>query len=139
MLFVQTIAQTIKFVGFTVEHAKTGCMPNASTTTCALTMEYSWKCRIGGRSIINIESYTTDADKKKVGDCAVAMRNDCELVEIPSQQAVIVEPHASAKLAIEQQSDVLGKWYYPAKQTSENGHRLVDLLYADEQSSASGR
>ncbi|KAK6735539.1 hypothetical protein RB195_018634 [Necator americanus] len=42
MLFVQTIAQTIKFVGFTVEHAKTGCMPNASTTTCALTMEYSW-------------------------------------------------------------------------------------------------
>ncbi|KAK6764281.1 hypothetical protein RB195_024557 [Necator americanus] len=39
--------------------------------------------------------------------------------KIPSQQVVIV--------GLEQQSDVLGKWYYPEKRTSDNGDRLVNL------------
>ncbi|KAK6741355.1 hypothetical protein RB195_009290 [Necator americanus] len=30
-------------------------------------------------------------------------------------------------MGIEQQSDVLGKWYYAAERTSDNGDRLVDL------------
>ncbi|KAK6742019.1 hypothetical protein RB195_009720 [Necator americanus] len=30
-------------------------------------------------------------------------------------------------MGLEQQSDVLGKWYYPAERTSDNGDRLVDL------------
>ncbi|KAK6757561.1 hypothetical protein RB195_015398 [Necator americanus] len=30
-------------------------------------------------------------------------------------------------MGLEQQSDVLGKWYYAAKRTSDNGDRLVDL------------
>ncbi|KAK6757794.1 hypothetical protein RB195_015550 [Necator americanus] len=30
-------------------------------------------------------------------------------------------------MGLEQQSDVLEKWYYPAERTSDNGDRLVDL------------
>ncbi|KAK6729484.1 hypothetical protein RB195_006496 [Necator americanus] len=30
-------------------------------------------------------------------------------------------------MGLEQQSDVLRKWYYPAKRTLDNGDRLVDL------------
>ncbi|KAK6740646.1 hypothetical protein RB195_008857 [Necator americanus] len=41
--------------------------------------------------------------------------------KIPSQQVVIVGVDANAKMGLEQQSDVLGKWYYPAECTSDNG------------------
>ncbi|KAK6748399.1 hypothetical protein RB195_001179 [Necator americanus] len=47
--------------------------------------------------------------------------------KIPSQQVVIVGIDANAKMGLEQQSDVLGKWYYAAECTSDNGDRLVDL------------
>ncbi|KAK6735871.1 hypothetical protein RB195_018869 [Necator americanus] len=47
--------------------------------------------------------------------------------KIPSQQVVVVGIDANAKMGLEQQSDVLGKWYYAAERTSENGDRLVDL------------
>ncbi|KAK6734970.1 hypothetical protein RB195_018272 [Necator americanus] len=47
--------------------------------------------------------------------------------KIPSQQVVIVGIDANAKMGLEQQSDVLGKWYYAAERTSDNGDRLVDL------------
>ncbi|KAK6762344.1 hypothetical protein RB195_023165 [Necator americanus] len=47
--------------------------------------------------------------------------------KIPSQQVVIVGIHANAKMALEQQSDVLGKWYYPVEHTWDNVDRLVDL------------
>ncbi|KAK6740816.1 hypothetical protein RB195_008967 [Necator americanus] len=47
--------------------------------------------------------------------------------KIPSEQVVIVEIDANAKMGLEQQSVVLGKWYYAAKRTSDNGDRLVDL------------
>ncbi|KAK6741454.1 hypothetical protein RB195_009361 [Necator americanus] len=47
--------------------------------------------------------------------------------KIPSQQMVIVGIDSNAKMGLEQQSDVLGKWYYAAERTSDNGDRLVDL------------
>ncbi|KAK6757198.1 hypothetical protein RB195_015179 [Necator americanus] len=47
--------------------------------------------------------------------------------KIPSQQVVIVGIDANTKMGLEQQSDVLGKWYYAAERTSKNGDRLVDL------------
>ncbi|KAK6763781.1 hypothetical protein RB195_024203 [Necator americanus] len=47
--------------------------------------------------------------------------------KIPSQQVVIVGIDANAKMGLEQQSDVLGKWYYAADRTSDNGDRLDDL------------
>ncbi|KAK6764050.1 hypothetical protein RB195_024397 [Necator americanus] len=47
--------------------------------------------------------------------------------KIPSQQVVTVGINANAKMGLEQQSDVLGKWYYAAERTSDNGDRLVDL------------
>ncbi|KAK6765268.1 hypothetical protein RB195_025268 [Necator americanus] len=47
--------------------------------------------------------------------------------KIPSQQVVIVGIDANAKMGLEQQSDVLGKWYYAAERTSDNGDRVVDL------------
>ncbi|KAK6763411.1 hypothetical protein RB195_023927 [Necator americanus] len=47
--------------------------------------------------------------------------------KIPSQQVVIVGIDANAKMGLEQQSDVLGKWYYAAERTSDDGDRLVDL------------
>ncbi|KAK6750303.1 hypothetical protein RB195_002339 [Necator americanus] len=40
---------------------------------------------------------------------------------------IIVGIDANTKMKLEQQSDVLGKWYYPAERTSDNGDRLVDL------------
>ncbi|KAK6760649.1 hypothetical protein RB195_021925 [Necator americanus] len=47
--------------------------------------------------------------------------------KIPSQQVVIVGIDANTKMGLEQQSDVLRKWYYPAERTSDNGDRLDDL------------
>ncbi|KAK6735112.1 hypothetical protein RB195_018354 [Necator americanus] len=47
--------------------------------------------------------------------------------KIPSHQVIIVGNDANAKMELEQQSDVLGKWYYAAERTSDNGDRLVDL------------
>ncbi|KAK6748093.1 hypothetical protein RB195_000989 [Necator americanus] len=47
--------------------------------------------------------------------------------KVPNQQLVIVRIDADEKMRIEQQSDVLGKWYYPVGRTSDNGDRLVDL------------
>ncbi|KAK6754741.1 hypothetical protein RB195_013620 [Necator americanus] len=47
--------------------------------------------------------------------------------KIPSQRVVIVGIDANARMGLELQSDVLGKWYYAAERTSDNGDRLVDL------------
>ncbi|KAK6738478.1 hypothetical protein RB195_020527 [Necator americanus] len=47
--------------------------------------------------------------------------------KIRGQQVVIVGIDANAKMGLEQQSDVLGKWYYAAERTSDNSDRLVDL------------
>ncbi|KAK6761081.1 hypothetical protein RB195_022229 [Necator americanus] len=47
--------------------------------------------------------------------------------KIPSQQVVIVEIDANAKMGLEQQSDLLGKWHYPAKRTSDNGTESIHL------------
>ncbi|KAK6728716.1 hypothetical protein RB195_006014 [Necator americanus] len=47
--------------------------------------------------------------------------------KIRSQQVVIVGIDANVKMGLEQQSDVLGKWYYPAKRMSDSGDCLVDL------------
>ncbi|KAK6763972.1 hypothetical protein RB195_024344 [Necator americanus] len=44
-----------------------------------------------------------------------------------TMRVVIVGIDAYAKMGLAQQSDVLGKWYYPAESTSDNGDRLVDL------------
>ncbi|KAK6727328.1 hypothetical protein RB195_005179 [Necator americanus] len=61
------------------------------------------------RPVISFENYTiycSDADENQV---------------------VIVGIDANAKMGLEQQSYVLGKWYYAAERTSDNGDRLVDL------------
>ncbi|KAK6744345.1 hypothetical protein RB195_011194 [Necator americanus] len=48
--------------------------------------------------------------------------------KIPSQQVLMVgTSEANAKMGLEQQSYVLGRWYYPAERTSDNGNYLVDL------------
>ncbi|KAK6764064.1 hypothetical protein RB195_024406 [Necator americanus] len=47
--------------------------------------------------------------------------------KIPSQQVVIVGIDTNTKMGLEQQSDVIGKWYYPAERTSDSGDCLVDL------------
>ncbi|KAK6755729.1 hypothetical protein RB195_014240 [Necator americanus] len=47
--------------------------------------------------------------------------------KISSQRAVIVGIDSNTKMGLEQQSDVLGKWFYPIQQTSDNGNRLIDL------------
>ncbi|KAK6740909.1 hypothetical protein RB195_009016 [Necator americanus] len=61
------------------------------------------------RPVVSIENYTIycgDADENKM---------------------VIVGIDANAKMGLEQQSDVLGIWYYAAERTSDNGDRVVDL------------
>ncbi|KAK6731212.1 hypothetical protein RB195_007586 [Necator americanus] len=47
--------------------------------------------------------------------------------KIPCQQAVIVGIDANANIRLEQQSDVLRKYFYPMEQASNNGIRLIDL------------
>ncbi|KAK6761071.1 hypothetical protein RB195_022222 [Necator americanus] len=47
--------------------------------------------------------------------------------KIRSQQVVVVEIDANTKMGLEQQSDLLGKWHYPAECTSNNGDCVVDL------------
>ncbi|KAK6727443.1 hypothetical protein RB195_005249 [Necator americanus] len=47
--------------------------------------------------------------------------------KIKSQQAVIVGIDANAKMGPEKYYDVLGKWFYPLVQTSDNGNHLIDL------------
>ncbi|KAK6734732.1 hypothetical protein RB195_018119 [Necator americanus] len=42
----------------------------------------------------------------------------------------------NAKMGLEQQSNVLGKWYYLAERTSDNGHRLWSTC-ANRRSSSS--
>ncbi|KAK6760839.1 hypothetical protein RB195_022053 [Necator americanus] len=46
-------------------------------------------------------------------------------VTVISQQVVIIE--IDAKMGLEQKSDLVGKWYYPAECTSDNDDLLVDL------------
>ncbi|KAK6732016.1 hypothetical protein RB195_016414 [Necator americanus] len=95
------------------------------------------------RPVISIENYTIycgDADENKI----VSARAPIETAEdnskdafydelialmskLKSQQVVIVGVDTNAKMGLEQQSDRLGKWYYPARRTSNNGGRLVDL------------
>ncbi|KAK6729031.1 hypothetical protein RB195_006218 [Necator americanus] len=99
-------------------------------------------------SIENYTIYCGDADENKVGGCAIAVRNDYNnlaqrrldasletaennskdafydelnalIPKIPSQQVVIVGIDTNAKMGLEQQSDVLGKWY-TAELTSHN-------------------
>ncbi|KAK6727855.1 hypothetical protein RB195_005494 [Necator americanus] len=76
--------------------------------------------RMRDRPVISIENYTIycgDADENKV---EAAEDNSKEafydevnalMSKIPSQQVVIVGIDANAKMGLEQQSDVLGKWY----------------------------
>ncbi|KAK6752199.1 hypothetical protein RB195_003552 [Necator americanus] len=47
--------------------------------------------------------------------------------KITSLQVVIVGIDANARKGLKQQSDVLGKWYYAAECTSDNGDRLFKL------------
>ncbi|KAK6733277.1 hypothetical protein RB195_017182 [Necator americanus] len=106
-------------------------------------------------SIENYTTYCVDADENKIGGCAIAGRRGRKLLivsahaptetaedtskdafydelnalmsKMSSQQVVIVGIDANAKMGLEQQSDVLEKWYYPAERTSDNGDRLVDF------------
>ncbi|KAK6728908.1 hypothetical protein RB195_006149 [Necator americanus] len=47
--------------------------------------------------------------------------------KIPSQQVVFVAFDANAKMGLEEQSDVPGRWCHPAECTLDNGDRLVNL------------
>ncbi|KAK6764822.1 hypothetical protein RB195_024952 [Necator americanus] len=47
--------------------------------------------------------------------------------KIPYQQVIIVGIDANAKMEFEQESYVLGKWFYPAELTSDNGNHLAYL------------
>ncbi|KAK6764462.1 hypothetical protein RB195_024689 [Necator americanus] len=50
------------------------------------------------------------------------------MFKMQSQQMVTVGIDANAKMGLEQQSDVLGKWYYPAgRRSAQDGDCLIDL------------
>ncbi|KAK6763934.1 hypothetical protein RB195_024319 [Necator americanus] len=104
------------------------------------------KAKVGNKE--NYTIYSGDADESKEGGCAIAVRNDynklveefgsmsprCTILRLRDRrgrkfwiQVVIVGIDANAKMELEQQSDVLGKWHYPVECTSDNGVRLVDL------------
>ncbi|KAK6764879.1 hypothetical protein RB195_024991 [Necator americanus] len=55
------------------------------------------------------------------------MKLNALMSRITRQQMVIVGIDANAKIGLEQQSDVLRKWFYPTEQISDNRDRLVDL------------
>ncbi|KAK6755937.1 hypothetical protein RB195_014369 [Necator americanus] len=106
-------------------------------------------------AVISIENYTIycgDADGNKVGGCVKNDYNNLIVIahaptetaednkkdafydelnalmsKIPTQKVFLVGFNANAKMGLEQQFDVIGKWYYPAERTSDNGDHLVEL------------
>ncbi|KAK6764068.1 hypothetical protein RB195_024409 [Necator americanus] len=58
-----------------------------------------------------------------------ALYNELNMLisKTPRQQAVIAGIDANAKMGLEQQSDGLGRCFYPMEQTSYNENRLIDL------------
>ncbi|KAK6763933.1 hypothetical protein RB195_024319 [Necator americanus] len=80
-----------------------------------------------GRKFWIVSAHTptkTAVDNRKNAFCDELNAFKCK---IQIQQVVIVGIDANAKMELEQQSDVLGKWHYPVECTSDNGVRLVDL------------
>ncbi|KAK6762960.1 hypothetical protein RB195_023607 [Necator americanus] len=57
--------------------------------------------------------------------------------KMPSQQVVIVGIDANAKMELEQQSDVLGKLYYPPERTSDKCDGVFDLCELHRRASSS--
>ncbi|KAK6763511.1 hypothetical protein RB195_024001 [Necator americanus] len=95
--------------------------------------------RMRDRPAISMENYTIycgDADENKIvsahAPTETAEDNNKDafydelnalISKITGQQLVIVRIHANVKMRLEQQSEVLGKWYHPMERTSGNGNR----------------
>ncbi|KAK6763320.1 hypothetical protein RB195_023868 [Necator americanus] len=80
-----------------------------------------------GRKLWIVSAHTPTETTEDNSKDAFYDEHNALMSKIPSQQMVIVGINANAKMGLEQQSDVLGKWYYAAERTSDNGDRLVDL------------
>ncbi|KAK6760750.1 hypothetical protein RB195_021991 [Necator americanus] len=81
------------------------------------------------RPVISIRNYTIycgDADENK--DAFYDELNTL-MSKIPSQQVVNIGIDANAKMGLEQQSDMLGKWYYPAEHASDNEESSTPLAH----------
>ncbi|KAK6736618.1 hypothetical protein RB195_019361 [Necator americanus] len=142
---MESLAATIRF-------ATLNCRTLSSELQAALSRLLRYLCvlfaalqetRMRDRPVISIENYTIycgDADENKIvsahapTETAEDNSKDAFYDELnalmskkPNQQVVIVGIDANAKMGLEQQSDVLGKWYYAAERTSDNRDRLVDL------------
>ncbi|KAK6744165.1 hypothetical protein RB195_011088 [Necator americanus] len=81
----------------------------------------------GGRKLWIVSAHAPTETAEDNSEDAFYDELTALMSKIPSQQVVIVGIDANAKMELEQQSDVLGKWYYAAERTSDNGDRLVDL------------
>ncbi|KAK6729565.1 hypothetical protein RB195_006546 [Necator americanus] len=77
-----------------------------------------------GRKLWTISAHAPTETAENNSKDAFYDEHNALMSKIPSQQVVIVGVDANAKMGFEQQSDVLGKWNYPAE---DNGDLLVDL------------
>ncbi|KAK6729023.1 hypothetical protein RB195_006214 [Necator americanus] len=88
--------------------------------------------RMRDRPIISIENYTIccgDADEKKCAFVRLDHRGrKLWIVSAQTPMETAEDNNANAKMGLEQQTDVLGKWYYPAERTSENEHYPGPLI-----------
>ncbi|KAK6755602.1 hypothetical protein RB195_014149 [Necator americanus] len=69
---------------------------------------------------------TTRTSKENLND-NLYDENFALMSKILSQYVVIVGIDANANMGLEQQSEMLGKWYYPVKHTSDSDYHLADL------------
>ncbi|KAK6734687.1 hypothetical protein RB195_018088 [Necator americanus] len=95
---------------------------------CAIAVRNDYKNLVeefGSTSIVSAHAPTETAEDNSKD--AFYDELNALMSKIPSQQVVIVGIDANAKMGLEQQSDVLGKWCYAAERTSDNGDRLGDL------------
>ncbi|KAK6755547.1 hypothetical protein RB195_014115 [Necator americanus] len=141
---MESLATTIRFVTLNCRTLSSELQQAALSTLLryfCVPFAALQETRMRDRPVISIENYTIycgDADENKCSrtyDPAEDNSKDAFYDElnalmskIPSQQVVIVGIDANAKMGLEQQYDVLGKWYYAAERTSDNGDRLRNRL-----------
>ncbi|KAK6743853.1 hypothetical protein RB195_010886 [Necator americanus] len=99
-------------------HLRYLCVPSAALQeTC-----------MRDRPVISIEEFSSKSSRCVENNSKDDFYDELNVLmsKIASQQVVIVGIDANAKMGLEQQSNVRGKWYYPSERTSDNCDRLVD-------------
>ncbi|KAK6764789.1 hypothetical protein RB195_024919 [Necator americanus] len=90
---------------------------------CAIAVRNDYKNLVEGRKLWIVSAHAPTETAEENTKDAFYDELKALMSKIPSQHVVIVGIDANAKMGLEQQSDVLGKWYYAAERTSDNSFK----------------